>query len=56
MTPWINLICLIIATKLFLYFYVKSVGPAALEQRIGERAYRRFTTIQGTAPRPAVPA
>jgi len=41
MTPWINLVCLIIATKLFLYFYVKSVGPAALEKRIGERAWRR---------------
>ncbi len=38
MTPWINLICLIIATKLFLYFYVKSVGPAALKKRIGKRA------------------
>ena len=37
MTPWINLVSLIIATKLFLYFYVKSVGPAALEQRIGVR-------------------
>lgn len=29
MVPWINLVCLIIATKLFLYLYVKSVGPAA---------------------------
>ena len=43
MIPWINLIILIIATKLLLYFYVKSAGPAALEQRIGELAWRRCT-------------
>lgn len=43
MIPWINLIILIIATKLLLYFYVKSAGPAALEQRIGERAWWRCT-------------
>ena len=30
---------LIISALLFLYFYVKSVGPAALEKKIGEVAY-----------------
>ena len=40
MLPWLNLTSLIIATKLFLYFYVRSVSPAALEQKIGERAWR----------------
>lgn len=43
MIPWINLIILIIATKLFLYFYILSVSPAHMEQRIGERAWRRCT-------------
>jgi hypothetical protein len=28
MTAWLNLAVLIIATKLFLYFYIKSVSPA----------------------------
>ena len=43
MFPWLNLIVLIIATKLLLYFYVLSVSPVRLEQRIGERAWRRCT-------------
>ncbi|MFB0516858.1 MAG: isoprenylcysteine carboxylmethyltransferase family protein [Candidatus Neomarinimicrobiota bacterium] len=41
MVAWINALVLVIATKLFLYFYVRSVGPAALERRVGERAWRR---------------
>ena len=40
---WINFIVLIIATLLTLYFYVKSVGPAALEQKIGPAAYKKCT-------------
>lgn len=43
MIPWINFIVLIVAAFLFLYFYVKSVGPAALERKIGEAAYTRCT-------------
>ena len=43
MIAWINLIILIIATFLTLYFYVKSVGPAALEQKIGLAAYKKCT-------------
>lgn len=38
---WINMAVLIISALLFLYFYVKSVSPAALEKRIGEVAYAR---------------
>lgn len=51
MFPWLNLIVLIIATKLLLYFYVLSVGPVRLEQRLGERAWRRclwYRVIAGT--------
>ena len=46
MLAWINLTALIIATKLFLYFYVKSVSPAQLERRIGAVAYRRCTVYR----------
>ena len=40
---WINFVVLIIASLLFLYFYVKSASPAALEKKIGEAAYARCT-------------
>lgn len=43
MIAWINLAVLILSALLFLYFYVKSVSPAALEKRIGEIAYTRCT-------------
>ena len=32
---WINFIVLVISTILTLFYYVKSAGPAVLEQRIG---------------------
>jgi protein-S-isoprenylcysteine O-methyltransferase Ste14 len=38
---WLNVVVLLLSGLLTLYFYVKSVGPAALEQKIGEAAYRR---------------
>lgn len=38
---WLNLILLLATMLLTLFFYVKSVGPAALERKIGEGAYRR---------------
>jgi protein-S-isoprenylcysteine O-methyltransferase Ste14 len=41
MIAWLNLAVLIASTLLFLYFYSRSAGPAALEKKIGERAYRR---------------
>lgn len=46
MNAWINLAVLIASTLLTLYFYVKSVGPATLEQEIGPIAYRRCTTYR----------
>ncbi len=36
---WINFIVLALSTVLMAHFYVKSVGPAALEKEIGESAY-----------------
>jgi protein-S-isoprenylcysteine O-methyltransferase Ste14 len=36
---WTNFAVLIISAVLFTYFYVRSVGPAALEKKLGEVAY-----------------
>ena len=41
MIAWSNFILLVISALLFLYFYVKSVSPAALEKKIGEVAYTK---------------
>ena len=41
MIEWINFLILIISTILMAFFYIKSVGPAKLEKRIGESAYKR---------------
>jgi protein-S-isoprenylcysteine O-methyltransferase Ste14 len=41
MLPWLNFIVLFLSTLLFLFFYVKSVSPAQLARKIGERAWRR---------------
>ncbi|MFX1376384.1 MAG: methyltransferase family protein [Promethearchaeota archaeon] len=41
MLEWINFIILIVSTTLMAFFYIKSVGPAALEQKIGLTAYTR---------------
>ncbi len=43
MIAWINMGILIASIFLFLYFYVKSAGPAALEKKIGKEAYRKCT-------------
>ena len=43
MVAWVNFISMIVSALLFLYFYIKSVGPAALEKKIGEIAYRKCT-------------
>jgi protein-S-isoprenylcysteine O-methyltransferase Ste14 len=37
----INLIVLVLSTFFMAFFYIKSVGPAALEKKIGEKAYPR---------------
>ncbi|UCD02176.1 MAG: isoprenylcysteine carboxylmethyltransferase family protein [Promethearchaeota archaeon] len=41
MLSWINLIVLLISTALMAFFYIRSVGPAKLEQKIGEIAYKK---------------
>ena len=49
MLNWINLILLVISTALMAFFYIKSVGPAALEQKIGLNAYTRSAYYRITA-------
>ena len=41
MVAWINFAVLIVSAVFFLYFYVKSVGPAALAKKVGDVAYSR---------------
>ena len=41
MIEWINFIILVIATVFMAFFYIKSVEPAKLEKKIGEKAYKR---------------
>ncbi|KYK33905.1 MAG: hypothetical protein HXS46_19360 [Theionarchaea archaeon] len=43
MIAWINTGTLIASIFSFLYFYVKSAGPAALEKKIGKKAYHICT-------------
>jgi protein-S-isoprenylcysteine O-methyltransferase Ste14 len=46
MIDWLNVLVLVLATLLTLYFYVKSVGPAALEKKIGPAAYAKCTRFR----------
>lgn len=46
---WINFAVLVASTLLTLYFYVRSVGPAALEKKIGPAAYARCTRYRFVA-------
>ncbi|MGY5876087.1 MAG: hypothetical protein RTU30_10100 [Candidatus Thorarchaeota archaeon] len=41
MIEWLNLILLLFSTFLSLFYYLKSVQPAALEKEIGEIAYEK---------------
>lgn len=43
MTGRTNVILMIMTALLALYFYCKSVGQAALEQKVGEKAYEKST-------------
>ena len=50
MIAWVNFIILLLATILTVFYYVKSAGPAALEQKIGPSAYAkctRYRTLSG---------
>jgi protein-S-isoprenylcysteine O-methyltransferase Ste14 len=38
---YLNFVVLLISSCLALYFYIRSVGPAVLEKKIGETAYQR---------------
>lgn len=49
MIAWLNAICLVLVTGLTLVFYVKSAGPAALEQKIGPAAYTRCGRYRAVA-------
>ena len=41
MIEWLNLVLLILSVFVSLHFYIKSVQPAKLEQKIGEIAYEK---------------
>ena len=41
MIAWINFIVMILSSLLCCLLYIKSVQPAALEKKIGEKAYKR---------------
>ena len=41
MIAWINIAVMIISGFIFLYYYVRSVSPAAIEKKIGEISYRK---------------
>ena len=43
MIAWINIAIMITSGFIFLYYYVKSVSPTALEKRIGEISYKKCT-------------
>ena len=49
MLCWINFFVLIISSILFTYLYIKSVGPAALEKKIGEESYKKCGTYRKLA-------
>lgn len=46
MIEWINFASLLLSTSFILFFYVKSVGPAALAKKIGDKAYKRCTIFR----------
>jgi protein-S-isoprenylcysteine O-methyltransferase Ste14 len=49
MIGWINFVDLLVATLLTLVYYIKSVGPAALERKIGPAAYAKCTRYRITS-------
>lgn len=46
MMSWINFVVLVASSVLFTIFYIKSVGPAALERKIGQSAYKKCATYR----------
>ena len=49
MIAWINIAVLLLATFLTVFYYVKSVEPAALEQKIGITAYAKCTRYRAAS-------
>jgi protein-S-isoprenylcysteine O-methyltransferase Ste14 len=49
MIPWINLIVLTVSSAVCVWLYIKSVGPAALEKKIGPTAYKRCGVYRAIA-------
>lgn len=50
MIAWINFTLLVVSSLLTVYFYIKSTGPAALERKMGPRAYAvctRYRILSG---------
>jgi protein-S-isoprenylcysteine O-methyltransferase Ste14 len=41
MIAWINIAVMIVASLMFLYYYMRSASPATLEKVLGSRAYER---------------
>jgi len=41
MIAWLNFASLVISSLIFLFLYIKSVSPAAMEKKIGEIAYKK---------------
>jgi len=48
-TAWTNLIVMLISSTAFSYLYIRSVGPAALEKKIGKEAYRKCSRYRMAA-------
>ncbi len=45
----LNTLVMVLSSFLFLWFYVKSVSPAALEQRMGQKAYKKCGLYRSVA-------
>lgn len=49
MLPWINLTVMTLSSVLFVWLYIISVSPAALEKKIGPSAYKRCGNYRAIA-------
>ena len=46
MIGWINFVVLVVSSFFFTFYYVKSVSPAALGQKIGDSAYKKCASYR----------
>jgi len=49
MIAWTNFVVLLLATLLTAFFYIISAGPAALERKIGVKAYAKCTRYRAAS-------